>query len=214
MIPILYKDEYFCICEKPPGIVSETPGLPELVSSRIGTRLYPVHRLDQGTGGVCVMAFSSQACNAAMRLFQSGNICKQYLAVVSGSPGSDSGTYTDLLFHDQKGNKTYVVNSHRKGVRDAVCDWKLVSSASWYDHPVLSLIRVELHSGRTHQIRVQFSHRGLPLVGDRKYGSRVPAEYPSLWAESISFKHPYIKGKIISARSSPPDRFPWNLFDF
>lgn len=210
-IPVLYKDNYFCICEKPPGIISESEGLPSLLASRIGRDAYPVHRLDQGTGGVCVLALSREACAAAANLFQSGKVRKEYLAVITGCPGTDSGKYTDMLYHDHRTNKTYVVDTQRKGVKKAECDWQLVSSVLWENHP-LSLVRVQLYSGRTHQIRIQFAHRGLPLVGDRRYGGRIKSDYPSLWSASICFEHPYKKGVSCSAESRPPESFPWNLF--
>lgn len=208
---VLYKDNYFCICEKPPGIISESDGLPSLLSDQIGQAAYPVHRLDQGTGGVCVLALSREACTAATNLFQSGKIHKEYLAVITGHPGMNCGKYIDMLYHDHRTNKTFVVDTERKGVKKAECDWQLMASVLW-ENQLLSLVRVKLYSGRTHQIRVQFASRGFPLVGDRRYGSRIKSDYPSLWSESISFEHPFKKGVSCSAESRPAESFPWNLF--
>ena len=211
-LPVLWQDDHILICEKPSGISSESPGLPDLIAQQAGRKVYPVHRLDRGTGGVVVLALSLEAAAAMQRLFLQDLVRKEYLAVVSGCPETDSGTYTDLLFHDRKTNRTFVVDRLRKGVREAFCEWSVLASAA-DGGQVLSLVKVSLHTGRTHQIRVQFGSRGFPLVGDRKYGSRLPAENVSLWASAISFPSPDQKSGSVSVASLPPDVFPWNLFD-
>lgn len=210
-VNVLYQDEYLFICEKPVGIPSESPGLPDLVFSQTGRKAYPVHRLDQGTGGVCVLAFSSGACAKMQNLFQQGQVSKEYFAVISGKPDGTSGILEDYLFHDKRKNKSYVVKRIRSGVKKALCEWHLVCSTD-HDHQTVSLIRIILHTGRTHQIRVQFGSRGLPLVGDRKYGSRIKADAPALWAGSVCFPHPFLQNSTVRAASSPPSVFPWTLF--
>lgn len=185
--------------------------MPELVSDIVGHTVYPVHRLDQGTGGVMILTFSPRICASLQKQFQLGQVKKQYLAAVSGKPAEASGAFADYLFHDRTRNKTYVVKRPRSGVKKAECEWSSVHSALYADETV-SLIRVLLHTGRTHQIRVQFASRGFPLIGDRKYGSRIASDTPALWAERICFTHPCFEGKIIDVCSSPPDVFPWILF--
>ena len=211
-VPLLYTDPSLIVCVKPVGVSSESPGLPDLVAEQCGCTVLPVHRLDQGTGGVIVLARSSSACASMQRLFQESKVRKEYLAVISGCPEENAGVFTDLLWHDRQKNKSFIVDRRRAGVKEASCSWKLLNS-TLYDGQKIALIRVVLHTGRTHQIRVQFGSRGFPLVGDRKYGSRLPAENVSLWASAISFPRPDQKSGSVSVTSLPPDIFPWNLFD-
>lgn len=211
-IPLLYTDPSLIVCVKPVGISSESPGLPDLVAEQCGCKALPVHRLDQGTGGVIVLARTSAACASMQRLFQENKVKKEYLAVISGCPEEIDGFFTDLLWHDRQKNKSFVVDRRRAGIKEASCAWKLMNS-TFYDGQKIALIRVFLHTGRTHQIRVQFGSRGFPLVGDRKYGSRLAAETFALWASAISFPRPDQKSGSLSFTSLPPDIFPWNLFD-
>ena len=212
MIPVLYADKYFVICNKPVGVLSESPGLPDMLQEQLGCRLFPVHRLDQGTGGVCTLAFSVYACTGLQNLFMEGKVKKEYLAVISGKPEEQNGSFRDFLYHDKRSNKSYVVKQKRKGVKEALCDWTVLETVFFENQP-LSLVRVSLHTGRTHQIRVQFASRGFPLAGDRKYGSRIKADAPALWAYSLSFPHPWSAGLHPSACSVPNESFPWTLFD-
>lgn len=208
---ILFIDKDFVICEKPVGISCESPGLPDLVKEIIHYDCYPVHRLDAGTGGVCILAFTKKACNTLSVLFQKGYVKKEYLAVLSGKPSEESGVFRDWLFHDKERNKSYVVGNQRKGVKEAVCEWKMLESVNEKEK-MMSLIRVNIQTGRTHQIRAQFASRGLPLVGDRRYGSRIKSEMIGLWANHIILPHPSRPGEI-EAFSFPPDQYPWNRFD-
>ena len=211
-IPLLYTDPSLIVCVKPVGISSESPGLPDLIAEQCDCKALTVHRLDQGTGGIIVLARSSAACASMQLLFQENKVKKEYLAVISGCPDENEGVFTDLLWHDRQKNKSFIVERRRAGVKEASCSWKLLNS-TLYDGQKIALIRVMLHTGRTHQIRVQFGSRGFPLVGDRKYGSRLPAENVSLWASAISFPSPDQKSGSVSVASLPPDVFPWNLFD-
>ena len=211
IIRILYQDSFLLVCEKPVGLSSESPGLPDIVAQQTGQKIFPVHRLDTGTGGVIILACSSDVCTSLRNLFDHNLVQKKYFAVVSGHPDESGGSYTDYLYHDKKTNKSYVADKPRRGVKQAVCEW-IPSCSVLYDGQELSLIQVQLHTGRTHQIRVQFGSRGFPLVGDRKYGSRIRSAAPALWASGISFPHPYTQGSIVSVTSAPPAVFPWNLF--
>ncbi len=210
MIHILYCDDALLVCEKPVGVSSESPGLPELLCEQEGFTVYPVHRLDRTTGGACVLTRSPKACAALPRLFLQDLVVKEYLAVVSGVPDAASGTYTDLLYHDRHTNKTFVADTRRKGVREAACDWNALETADDASGKI-TLVRVSLHSGRTHQIRIQFASRRMPLIGDRRYGSRIKAPVPALWSVRICFPHP-LTGKTVDVSSAPPDRFPWSCF--
>ena len=211
MIRILYRDDQLLVCEKPVGISSESPGLPDLVNDQTGLKTYPAHRLDRGTGGVCILALSSRICGLLQTLFRDGKVDKDYFAVVCGRPETDRGCYTDLLFHDRRQNKTFIARQMRKGVKEASCEWTVIHSVTREDQ-VLSLIHVRIHTGRTHQIRIQFASRGLPLAGDRKYGSPVKGKNPALWAGCISFPHPVQSSMSVRASSVPPSEFPWNCF--
>ena len=210
-INILYRDTSLLVCEKPAGISSESPGLPDLVAGMLGRPVWPVHRLDQGTGGAVILALAQEACASMQHLFQCGKVRKEYYAVISGCPDQQNGSWTDLLWHDRNRNKTYVVTRKRGGVREAACEWTVLGSVE-YNGNMLSLVRVFLHTGRTHQIRVQFGSRGFPLAGDRKYGSRVISGTAALWSSGLCFPHPDTKKGDVSVRSFPPHVFPWNLF--
>ena len=209
-LPLLFKDDSLVVCLKPVGISSESPGLPDLIREQEGYPVLPVHRLDQTTGGVCVLARSSSVCTEMQRLFQLDQVIKEYLAVVSGTPDTDSGLFYDLLYHDQRTNKTFVVDKMRKGVKDASCEWSVLETVDSPDGRI-SLVRIRLHSGRTHQIRIQFASRKMPLVGDRRYGSRIRASVPALWSARICFPHP-LSDQTIDVSSRPPDGFPWSCF--
>ncbi len=209
-LPILFKDDSLVVCLKPVGISSESPGLPDLIREQEGYPVFPVHRLDQTTGGVCVLARSSSVCTEMQRLFQQDQVIKEYLAVISGRPDIDSGLFFDLLYHDQRTNKTFVVDKMRKGVKEATCEWFVLETVESSEGRI-SLILVRLHSGRTHQIRIQFASRKMPLVGDRRYGSRIRAPIPALWSARICFPHP-LTDQTIDVSSLPPDCFPWSGF--
>ena len=228
-IPLLYTDPSLIVCVKPVGISSESPGLPDLIAEQCDCKALPVHRLDQGTGGKGCRP-DNAAIKTFSRFFRAERLAKLRLAkrkagkisegvagpcadaVISGCPDENEGVFTDLLWHDRQKNKSFIVDRRRAGVKEASCSWKLLNS-TLYDGQKIALIRVMLHTGRTHQIRVQFGSRGFPLVGDRKYGSRLPAESVSLWASAISFPRPDQKSGSVSVTSLPPDMFPWNLFD-
>ena len=133
-------------------------------------------------------------------------ITKEYLAVLRGHPEKDSDTLTDLLFRDAAHNKSYVVQRMRKGVREATLDYTVLDKTD-----ALTLVKVRLHTGRTHQIRVQFSHRGLPLLGDIRYGSKADCS-AALWSYRLAFTHP-VTGEAVDVTCPPPCEFPWDQFN-
>lgn len=211
-IQILCNRPDFLVCVKPAGLISESPGLPDLLSRQEKLQvLYPVHRLDAGTGGLMILAKNAAACTKLTGFFAGGRVRKCYYAIVE-SPGlPDRGSYTDFLYHDRQKNKSYLVKTLRKGVKEASCEWQKVESTEESGRRV-HLVRIELHTGRTHQIRVQFASRGMPLLGDRRYGSEQKDLPLALWASGLSFPDPSDPGKNLSFSVSPPDTEPWLLF--
>ena len=215
-ITVLYEDAWVTVAVKPVGVLSEDDpkraSMPELLRRQYrdaGQNDYiaTVHRLDRIVGGA--MLFSRQKdftgkLTAAMR---NREITKEYLALLRGHPPETHGTLTDLLFRDAARNKSYVVSRMRKGVREARLDYEELSRTD-----TLSLVRVRLHTGRTHQIRVQFASRGLPLLGDIRYGSKDPACTAALWSYRLAFRHPVTK-KDVDVVCPPPPTYPWNLFE-
>jgi len=176
---ILYSDRDLVVCIKPVGLDSELQ-VPEALSSQLGDTVYPIHRLDKNVGGVMVYARTKQAAAALSKSVQEGSMVKEYVAMVHGTP-PDSGDWEDLLWKDPKKNKVFVVKRQRGGVKKARLEYRVLRSGD------PTLVRVRLHTGRSHQIRVQFSSRGFPLVGDHKYGSRDPLKEPMLFSCCIRF---------------------------
>lgn len=210
---ILYKDADLLVTVKSAGMPSQpdTTGQGDLLTTL--QEDYPsvslIHRLDTPTGGVMVFGLTSKATARLCALVQDHDrFCKEYLAVVSSPLSEAEGRLTDFLFHDRQKNKAYVTDGKRKGSKEAVLDYRVLASLP--DGHTLVLVR--LHTGRTHQIRVQFASRGLPLVGDGKYGSREKVPFIGLWACRLTFPHP-ITGKEVSVSTYPdPEVMPWSLF--
>ena len=209
---ILFDDRDIAVVVKPRGVLSEGEGadaMPALLLPLVG-RVYPVHRLDRGVGGVMVYAKNPRAAAALSRAVQAGELCKQYTAVVAGVPAPLAGEWRDLLFHDARANKTFVVDRERRGAREAALRYRVLETAT-HEGGEYARVQIELLTGRTHQIRVQFASRRHPLVGDGKYGSRQKAPYPALTATGLAFKHP-TSGKPLSFAAPVPADFPWSLF--
>lgn len=181
-IPILYEDDAFLVCVKPRGLLSakDASGKPAVTDGLPGD-LYPVHRLDREATGLMVFA-KTAACAAFLSDAMGKTACKEYLALCEGQP-APSGELTDLLYHDRVKNKTYVVDRKRNGVREARLSYEVLRGGD------VSLLHVILHTGRTHQIRVQFASRGHPLCGDRKYGAKTGGNL-QLYAWRLTLPHP------------------------
>ena len=201
---ILYSDDSLVVCVKPAGVDSER-ALPELLAETLGGSAFCVHRLDREVGGVMVYARTSGAAAALSRAITAGALEKEYLAVCEGTPDPPAGEMRDLLFHDPAKNKSYVVKRPRRGVREALLSYSLVEAL-----PELSLVRVRLFTGRTHQIRVQFASRGLPLSGDARYGAKTRGGI-ALWSHALRFPHPE-SGETLSFTVPAPDAPPWTHF--
>ena len=212
-IQILYQDRDLLLCRKPAGIPSQPDpsGQADLLSALQATHKNAslVHRLDTPTGGVMVFGLTPKATAKLCALVQDHDLFqKEYLVVLSNPPSEDAGQLRDYLFHDKRTNKAFVTDGARKGSREAVLDYRVLST----DAQGHTLALVRLHTGRTHQIRVQFASRGLPLVGDGKYGSREKCPYIGLWAYRLTFPHP-IAEKSVTAHTCPDiELIPWQYF--
>lgn len=196
MLEILYSDHDIAVIIKPAGVLSEDGegSVCELIRESLGVeKVYPIHRLDRDVGGVMVYALSKKAAASLSRAVAENALEKVYLAVVHGTPAEKCGVYSDLLFKDSKKNKSFVVKRERKGVRYAELSYEVLTAA--VDR---SLVRVKLHTGRSHQIRVQFSSRGMPLFGDRKYGAQDEEKQIALFSHSLTFPHPSGKNMTFS----------------
>lgn len=190
---ILYSDNEIYVVRKPVGILCEETAdgtsLADALHTKNNGYIGVIHRLDRSVGGVMVYARTKFAAARLSAAVQSHNLKKVYLALVHGVPDAPCATLTDLLFHDRVKNKTFVVDRPRRGVKEAILDYELLKTFYDPDLGTLSLLKIRLHTGRTHQIRVQFSSRGLPLVGDNKYGARDRCDI-RLFSHTLSFPHP------------------------
>ena len=189
---ILFSDANIAVCVKPTGLDSEHQ-VPEILQEALGGSVLPVHRLDKNVGGVMVYARNAKTAAALSRSIQEGTMKKEYFALVHGTP-EEEGQMTDLLFKDSRKNKVFVVKRKRAGVKEAKLSYRCLNR----EDPCL--VRVLLHTGRSHQIRVQFASRGYPLVGDHKYGAKDTEKQPFLYSCCLSF--PY-QGQIRTFESKP-----------
>ena len=214
-LTILYEDAHLVICLKPPGVLSEDSEkgrcMPALLREHYRAQgkndyIATVHRLDKIVGGVMVFSRRRQVTGQLTAAIARHEITKEYLAVLRGHPEKAEDTLTDLLFRDAAHNKSYVVKRMRKGVREARLSYREIARTE-----ALSLVRVQLHTGRTHQIRVQFASRGLPLLGDIRYGSRDERCTAALWSYRLALRHP-VTGETVDVSALPPEGYPWQLF--
>ena len=175
---ILYSDRDLAVCVKSVGLDSETD-VPQALKESLGGEIFPLHRLDKNVGGVMVYARTKAAAATLSKTIQDGQMVKEYVAKVHGEPPPE-GVLTDLLFKDSRKNKVFVVKKTRAGVKEAKLQYRVLAEG---------LVHVRLFTGRSHQIRVQFSSRGFPLVGDHKYGSRAAETAPMLFSCRITFPY-------------------------
>ena len=189
---ILFSDRDIVLCVKPVGLDSEIQ-MPAALKETLGSEIYPVHRLDKNVGGVMIFARTQAAAASLSKAIQEGKLIKEYVALVHGNP-PESGDWEDLLWKDSRKNKVFVVKRMRGGVKKARLEFTRLASGEE------SLVRVRLHTGRSHQIRVQFASRGYPLVGDHKYGARDNVPAPMLYSCKLTFPH---KGKLLEFEKLP-----------
>ena len=210
---VLFENSDVIVCEKPINVLSEehekNENMPKLIREHLGDNSHyigVIHRLDREVGGIMVYAKNEKAAAFLSRQVQNRSFKKEYLAVVQGVPEEKEGEYVDLLFKDSKKNKSYVVKRMRKGVKEASLNYKLLKTAE-----DLSLVWIKLNTGRTHQIRVQFSNRKMPLLSDTKYGGEKRECSISLWSYKLSFILPDTKEEK-EFELLPPLKYPWELF--
>lgn len=203
---LIYQDADIVVCVKPARVLStdEPGGMPELVRQALGTQdVRTVHRLDRVVSGLMVLARSANAASELSRQIREDRFEKEYLAVIHGHPEEPTGTYRDLLLRNKQERKTYIVTEPAKGVQEAILTYQELARTE-----NLSRVRIQLQTGRTHQIRAQFSGRGLPLVGDRKYSLLEDDCEIALWSYRLAFFHP-TTGKPMEFTLEPPEIYPW-----
>lgn len=209
-VEIVYSDDDIVIAVKPAGINStDIPGgMPELVrKSLMCSDIRTVHRLDQMVSGLMLFSRSGETARILSSQISSHDFHKEYLAVLLGCPEHDNGTMEDYLHRNREERKTYVVPEGTADSQFAQLRYQVIGKTS-----EMSLVRIKLLTGRTHQIRCQFSSRGTPVAGDRKYSLDSDCDFPiALWSYQMSFRHP-VSGKRILAQKNPPQREPWNEF--
>ena len=207
---IIYKDKDIVVCVKPPRVLStdEPGGMPVLVRMALGDEkadVRTVHRLDRVVSGLMVLARSAAAASELSRQIREDSFEKEYLAVVHGCPEKSTGTLTDLLLRNKQERKTYVVDHLEKGVQEAILDYQVLNKAE-----DMARVRIQLRTGRTHQIRAQFSSREMPLVGDRKYSHHEDDCEIALWSYRLAFTHPTTAQRLEFIKEPPKD-YPWTV---
>ncbi len=211
---ILYEDNQIIVCLKPAGILSQNGEEENMISAlnehflHNGEKCeaYPVHRLDRETAGVMVFAKNAKSAAALSKQIEQNTVKKHYFAVIKGVPEEKSGVLKDLLFRDKQKNKSFTVKRMRKGVREASLEYEVIGENGGF-----SMVDILLHTGRTHQIRVQFSSRKMPLYGDGRYGGG--GGNLALFAHTLEFSHPVSGEKMIFSDKPDMTAQPWNMFN-
>lgn len=207
---ILYQDNDIIVCIKPPRVLStdEPGGMPDLVRQALGDAkadVRTVHRLDRVVSGLMVLARNAHSASELSRQIREDGFAKEYLAVIHGHPDASNGTLTDLLWRDKQAKMTKVVSVPGKGVQEAILHYQVQNQTE-----DLSRVHIQLVTGRTHQIRVQFSSRELPLVGERKYAVLEDPCEIALWSYRLAFTHP-VTGEPMEFVKQPPSAYPWSI---
>ena len=207
---LIYVDEDILVCLKPARVLStdEPGGVPDLAREALGNPeadVRTVHRLDRVVSGLMVLARNGKAASELSRQIRDNEFEKEYMAVVHGTPEQETGTLRDLLGRDKARKMTFVAKEPAKGVQEAVLDYRVLETGE-----NMSRVRIRLHTGRTHQIRVQFASRGMPLVGERKYSELDDPCEIALWSWRIGFTHPKT-GEKMEFSHQPPEIYPWTV---
>ncbi len=206
---LIYQDDHIVVAVKPPRVLStdEPGGMPELVRQALGTQdVRTVHRLDRVVSGLMVLARNAHAASELSRQIREDQFDKEYVAVVHGHPAENSGELRDLLLRNKQERKTYIVDAPGKGVQEAILQYRVTGTTDTFTR-----VRIRLITGRTHQIRAQFSGRGLPLVGERKYAVLEDLCEIALWSYRLAFTHP-VTGAPMEFILEPPKVYPWTEF--
>ncbi len=212
---ILTEDKHIAVCFKPAGVLSQSGegvNMISLLNAHFAengetAEAFPVHRLDRETAGIMVYAKNAKAAASLSRQAEQNLIKKRYYAVVKGVPEEKNGVLRDLLFRDKQKNKTYTVKRMRKGVREASLEYEVIGEAGGF-----SMLDILLHTGRTHQIRVQFASRKMPLFGDGRYGGG--GGNLALFAHTLEFTHPVSGEKLVFSKTPDNTAEPWNKFEY
>jgi len=220
-INIIYEDNHLLVVEKPANMLSQADStgdedLLTVLKNDLKVRhnkpgnvyLGLVHRLDRPVGGVMVFAKTSKSASRLSDQIRRGVFRKTYLAVTEGKLPEKSGRLEHYLKKDNNSNMVYVAGSESDGAKKAVLDYTVLE-----EREGLSIVRITLHTGRPHQIRVQMAYSGAPLYGDMRYGKERsrPGVQIALWSYRIAFEHPTAK-EMLEFESKPPHIYPWNLF--
>lgn len=220
-IKIIYEDNHLLVVEKPVNLLSQQdetgdPDILSILKNDIKIRynkpgnvyLGLVHRLDRPVGGVMIFARTSKAASRLSEQVRKREFKKDYIAVINGVPEKLEGRLEDYLVKDTSKNIVFVVDEEFGLGKKAILDYKVIGSKKG-----LCLVKISLLTGRSHQIRVQFSNLGHPLYGDQKYGSEIyqPQKQIALWSNKIVCHHPTTKAEM-EFKSFPPEESPWNLF--
>ena len=208
MVELIYQDADIVVCIKPPRVLStdEPGGLPGLVRETLGdpcADVRTVHRLDRVVSGLMVLARSAEAASELSRQIRDDEFEKEYLAIVHGAPDESAGRLWDLLYRDKARKMTMVTSEEGKGVQPASLTYQVLNQGV-----DMSRVRIKLETGRTHQIRVQFASRQLPLVGERKYSTQEDECEIALWSYRLGFTHP-VTGEKMEFTQEPPAVYPW-----
>ena len=212
-VKILYSDEYLAVAVKPVGVLSQPDrtgdeSMTALLSRQLGKPVYPIHRLDRSVGGVMVYAIDKKAAGKLSAAVVGKTFEKEYLAVIHGKPEKERDTLRDYLCHDGGKNMASVGTESDKGAKPASLSYERMAVT---EDERFSLVRVRLHTGRTHQIRVQFASRGMAVAGDSKYGARD--RHPlSLWSFRLGFRHPVNNKRLVFTEFPDITAMPWNYF--
>ena len=209
------KDKSIVVCIKPVGVLSQAgdegeESMISLLQKACGSEIYPVHRLDKGVGGVMVFAKTKKTAADLSKQVSEKTMKKQYYAAVYGCFEEKEGIMEDLLFKDRAKNKTFVVKRERKGVKKAKLSYS-VENEGFFENKQVSVVKVRLYTGRSHQIRVQFASRKMPLVGDGRYGGG--SGKLALFAHTLEFIHPASGEKMVFSEKPDTEEYPWNEFD-
>lgn len=209
---IIYYDKNILVAIKPAGVIStdEPGGMPSLLREALGepeADIRTVHRLDQVVSGLMVFALNAETASELSRQIRNNEFKKTYLAIVRGVPEPKRGRMEDILLRSKEQRKTFVVNKACRGSQEAILDYRLLGTKD-----EMSMVEINLVTGRTHQIRAQFTHRRMPLIGDRKYGGRDDGCNIALWSHCLGFTNPST-GRFMTFKVKPPKEYPWTEFD-
>ena len=221
MIKVIYEDNHLLVVEKPVNILSQgddtnDKDMVNLLKQYVKEKYNKpgnvfiglVHRLDRPVGGVMVFAKTSKAASRLSEQVRNKTFKKVYRAIIHGEMDKKESTLRDYLYKNKKTNMVSVVNKNHKEAKDAELSYKTLNKENGF-----SLVEINLKTGRSHQIRVQFSSRKHPLFGDQRYGQNVNkvGQQISLWSYKIEIQHPTTKEKM-EFTCEPPQEYPWNIF--